>query len=77
MSKSIILYLIAVLVVLDCVLCTGVVLQLVCLVLVGFCCAGGYYIHRKQSTGIWLNNKQYDELHEFVKEQILLDARKK
>ncbi len=77
MSKSIILYLVGVLVVLDMVLCSGIVLQLVCVLLVGFCCGCGVYIHHKQSTGIWLNTQQYEDLHALAKEQILLDARKK
>ena len=77
MSKSIILYLVALLVVLDMMLCSGVVLQLVCSVLVLVICGLGGYIAHKNKAGIWLDNKQYEALHEFAKEQILLDARKK
>ncbi len=77
MFKTIILYLIAALLLLDCVLCTNIALQIVCSVLVLVICVLGAYIAYKQSTGIWLNTQQYEALHEFVKDAILLDANSK
>ena len=73
MPKQILLFCVLVLVVLDMVLCSDVVLQLVCLVLVAICCGLGIYIARKNKNGIWLSNEQYNCLHEFVGKEILKD----
>ena len=71
MPKQTLLFCVLVLVVLDMVLCSDVVLQLVCLVLVAVICGGGIYIRHKQSTGIWLTKQQYNDLHDLAKESIL------
>ena len=71
MFKPILLPLLVVLVSIDMVLCSGVVLQLVCVLLVVLLCAGGMYIRRKNKNGIWLSKQQYDDLHDLAKESIL------
>ena len=71
MPKQILLFCVLVLVVLDMVLCSDVVLQLVCVLLVAVICGGAYYIARKNKKGVWLSKQQYDDLHNLVNESIL------
>lgn len=71
MLKSILLPLLVVLVSIDMVLCSGLVLQLVCCLLVLIICGGAYYIARKNKKGVWLSKQQYDDLHNLVNESIL------
>ena len=73
MLNQILLFCVLVLVVLDCVLCSDVVLQLVCVLLVAVICGGAYYIARKNKNGVWLSKQQYEALHEFVGKEILKD----
>ena len=73
MFKPILLPLLVVLVSVDRVLCSGVVLQLVCVLLVVLLCAGGAYMWHKNKAGVWLSKQQYEALHEFVGKEILKD----
>lgn len=64
---------IAVLISVDMVLCSGLALQLLCIALAALCLLMACYIGYKQSSGVWLNRQQYEALHDLVKNEILKD----
>lgn len=71
MLNILVLVLFSILVAIDIVLCSGVLLQLICIALGAFCLLLGCYIARKQKNGVWLSKQQYDDLHDLVRSQIV------